>query len=109
MLKRWAIEITIIFSLLLVSMIYGAVMVRDVQTPQTQVNLTRQEIIIPRAQTQATAVSVGQSSQSESAPVIASPGISKAGNSFSSVISRFFLAWISSIAGLVDSVIQMFL
>ncbi|WP_010632234.1 hypothetical protein [Sporolactobacillus vineae] len=107
MLKRWTIEIAVIFCLLLVSVVYGTVIVRDAQSPQTQVNLPAQKLIIPpQAQTATADAPVAQSSRPEASPQ-AAPGISRAGNSFSSVISHFFLTCIRSIAGLVDSVIQL--
>lgn len=108
MLKRWTIEIAVIFSLLLVSMVYGAVIVRDAQNPQTQGNVSAQQLIIPSSAQAATASVPAVQDNQQAAPV-SSPGISKAGNSFSSVISHIFLTWIRSIAGLVDSLIHLFL
>jgi hypothetical protein len=107
MLKRWTIEIAVIFCLLLVSVVYGTVIVREAQSPQAQVNLPAQKLNIPpQVQTTTADMSAAQSSQPE-VPPSASPGISRAGNSLSSMISHFFLTCIRSIAGIVDSVIQL--
>lgn len=116
MLKRMVIELAVVFSLLLVCVIYGAVTVRDAQNahnPGINVSASSQNSVIPQQSNQPGVNQDGQGTISSGATPdsgIRTDGSSKgAGDSFSNRVSRFFLAGVSLVAGVFEGIVQLFL
>lgn len=107
MLKRMVIELIVVFSLLLVCMLYGAVTVRDAQNPETGANAVP-AITVPHQENQQQSIAQNQS-PTASDTVHGAGNANGAGQSFSDHISRFFLAGVSFIAGVFENIIQIFI
>lgn len=103
MLRRVLVETTVIFALLFVCVLYGAVSVRDVQTGTDRQPVP--EIVVPD---QTTPASEPESDQTAAAPVAEPQKTDQTGQSFSDSISRFFLTAVHFIARLVEEAIHLF-
>ncbi|WP_353948023.1 hypothetical protein ABNN70_12975 [Sporolactobacillus sp. Y61] len=104
MIKRVLIESLVIFSLLLICVLYGSVSIREAQHASQSMTPT-QQIVIPEPE-----------SSTDDAPALSpadSPDepeeIGRAGDSISEKISAFFLSGVHFIASIVEHIIHVFL
>ncbi|GGL40465.1 hypothetical protein [Sporolactobacillus putidus] len=116
-MKRTMIEMLIIFSILMLCTLYGAVTVRDTQTINTQstnVQTTNaQNAAVPGSspssgtQNAAPQGTVGQSASNISQRS-GSAAAKNTGDAFSNKVSRLFLWGVGQVAGIVKGMIQGF-
>ncbi|WP_332237799.1 hypothetical protein [Sporolactobacillus sp. KGMB 08714] len=117
--KRIVIEMLVIFSVLMLCVLYGAVTVRDAQSINTQTN-------VQTGNSRSTAAQPGASSSSGLHPAAAggmaqttagqntsiksprsgSAAVKNTGEAFSNKVSRLFLWGVGQVAGMVRGVIQ---